>query len=164
MAKATNSVSSWGTIRTFMKVGSCSEALMNVIDRAFGHPMAIEEQGVMSLAGGIGLSGGACGALGAAVWALGMHCAALGLDYNAVNAKAGELIDHFLKSADFEFECAEIVGRRFEDAEDHAAYVHEGGCADIIEALAAFFREGRIDLKEISVEIPEKAARVVGAW
>ena len=45
-------------------------------------------------------------------------------------------MDRFLASADYEFECASIVGRKFADVADHAAYVREGGCAKIIAALA----------------------------
>jgi hypothetical protein len=47
------------------------------------------------------------------------------------------IIERYLESADYEFECANVVGRRFEDVHDHAAYVHGGGCAQIIEALAS---------------------------
>lgn len=42
-----------------------------------------------------------------------------------------------MNSADFEFECSEIVGRRFENIGDHAGYLRDGGCSEIIEVLAA---------------------------
>jgi hypothetical protein len=90
------------------------------------------------LAGGIGLSGGACGAIGAAIWLIEMRRAQDGtakVEYNS--PEATEAIDRFLKSTDYEFECARIVGRKFEDAGDHACYVREGGCARTLEALAA---------------------------
>lgn len=90
------------------------------------------------LAGGIGLSGGACGALGATIWLLGLNSLQSG------NGKIGftppgaeEALERFLVSADYEFECAAIVGRTFENAADHAEYVRNGGCAQIIAALAA---------------------------
>ncbi len=35
------------------------------------------------------------------------------------------------------FECADIVGRRFESIDDHAAFLRDGGCANLIELLAA---------------------------
>ncbi len=95
---------------------------------------------VAGFAGGIGLSGGACGALGAAVWVLGMDSARQGLGYNGVNARNGQVIEAFLKSSGHEFECAEIVGRTFEDIEDHAEHLRTGGCAAIIDALAAATR------------------------
>lgn len=50
---------------------------------------------------------------------------------------ATEAIDRFLHSTDFEFECSKIVGRRFEDVGEHACYLREGGCSELIEALAA---------------------------
>jgi hypothetical protein len=90
------------------------------------------------LAGGIGLSGGACGALGAAIWLISVKNSAEGdgkIGFNDPAASAA--IERFLESADYEFECATIVGRKFENVADHAAYVSEGGCAKIIEALAA---------------------------
>jgi len=89
-------------------------------------------------AGGIGLSGGACGALGAAIWIIAMNSrkeGASGVDFKP--PKAVDTVDRFMKSADFEFECSEIVGRRFENVDDHAAYLREGGCSKIIEVLAA---------------------------
>jgi hypothetical protein len=89
------------------------------------------------LAGGIGLSGGACGALGAAIWLIEMNRVKEGtgkVEYNS--AEATEAIDRFLQSADGEFECSKIVGRKFEDVSNHASYLRDGGCSKIIEALA----------------------------
>jgi hypothetical protein len=89
-------------------------------------------------AGGIGLSGGACGALGAALWINGMHNSKEGdrnLDITN-NPIAQATIERYLESADYEFECSKIVGRRFENIGDHAGYLREGGCSKIMEALA----------------------------
>ncbi len=87
-------------------------------------------------AGGIGLSGGACGALGAAIWIIGMNSKERGGKIDFKNPRAVDAIDGFLKSADFEFECSKIVGRRFENIGDHAGYLRDGGCSEIIEVLA----------------------------
>jgi len=97
-----------------------------------------EKQVVMAagLAGGIGLNGGGCGALGAAVWAVGMECARDDAGYDAMNKKAREVIEKFLEVSGYEFECTEIVGRRFESIEAHADHLRDGGCSEIIEALA----------------------------
>jgi Putative redox-active protein (C_GCAxxG_C_C) len=90
------------------------------------------------LAGGIGLSGGACGALGAAIWLISLNNDAAGDGKISLNTSAASAtIEKFLESTDHEFECAKIVERKFESATDHAAYVGAGGCAKIIEALAA---------------------------
>lgn len=101
---------------------------------------ASEMHAVMAsgFAGGLGLSGGACGALGAAIWITAMNGREEGarkIDYFN-NPKYAAVIDRFVECTDCEFECSEIVGRRFEDISDHAAFVREGGCSEIVEALA----------------------------
>ena len=88
-------------------------------------------------AGGIGLSGGACGALGAAIWIIGMNHVKEGVKDFAFNSPIAQAaIERFLESADYEFECSKIVGRKFENAADHACYLRDGGCSKIIEVLA----------------------------
>lgn len=88
-------------------------------------------------AGGIGLSGGACGALGAAIWIIGLKSLKEGADKVIFkNQKALVVIERFLKCTNYEFECSKIVGRKFENVNDHANYVCNGGCSEIIEALA----------------------------
>jgi hypothetical protein len=89
------------------------------------------------LAGGIGLSGGACGVLGAAIWFSGINTLKNGGKLSFELSAASPEMERFLASADYEFECAKIVGRKFADVADHAKYVREGGCANIIAALAA---------------------------
>ena len=85
------------------------------------------------LAGGIGLSGGGCGALGTAIW---LDALGRGTDFAALEARAAAIVDRFLKASGYRFECAEIVGRRFADLADHAAYLRGGGCETILAALA----------------------------
>ncbi len=93
-------------------------------------------------AGGIGLSGGACGALGTAIWVIGMNDAKeRGGNVGYKSSRASDVIYRFVESADYEFECTKIVGRRFENVNDHAGYLRDGGCSNIIEALAA---QGRV--------------------
>ena len=99
---------------------------------------ASEMHAVMAagLAGGIGLCGGGCGALGAAIWINEINSGKEGAGYKATNARASEIIDRFIRSTNFEFECSEIVGRKFESIADHAAFLRDGGCSEIIEVLA----------------------------
>ncbi len=87
-------------------------------------------------AGGIGLSGGACGALGAAIWIIGINGRKEQAGKKVINSRVGDTIDRFIRSTDFKFECSEIVGRRFENIGDHAGYLRDGGCSEIIEVLA----------------------------
>jgi hypothetical protein len=89
------------------------------------------------LAGGIGLCGGGCGALGAAIWITRMNNPKEGanqLDFEDPRALA--TIDSFVKCTDHKFECSEIVGRKFTSIDDHAGYLRDGGCSEIIEVLA----------------------------
>lgn len=99
---------------------------------------AAEMQSVMAagLAGGIGLCGGACGALGTAIWIQAMSRTEepVGLDFSAPWME--KIIKSFLQSSDYRFECSEIVGRKFESIDDHAEYIREGGCSNIIDTLA----------------------------
>jgi hypothetical protein len=86
------------------------------------------------LAGGIGLAGGACGALGAAVW---IGSIGAGDDHETVEARAAPTLARFLAATGGRFECAEIVGRKFESVADHAAFLREGGCTRLVGALAS---------------------------
>jgi hypothetical protein len=47
------------------------------------------------------------------------------------------VIDRFVKCTDCEFECSEIVGKKFEKISDHAEYLKNGGCAELTDTLAA---------------------------
>ncbi len=101
-----------------------------------------DEHQVMAagLAGGIGLSGGACGALGAAIWLRGLLKdlnPGEKLDFN--NPAALEAMEKFLAVSDYEFECSNIVGRKFENVQDHAEYIQGGGCSDILDELSSAF-------------------------
>jgi hypothetical protein len=90
------------------------------------------------LAGGIGLSGDACGALAAAIWMTDMNDRQHGTaKVGYTNPRAASLIGRFVKHTDSRFTCLDLVGRRFESAADHAAYLHDGGCAEIIDVAVA---------------------------
>jgi hypothetical protein len=89
------------------------------------------------LAGGIGLSGGACGALGAAIWIIGMNLLKEGGKIAYKAPYAFDAIERFTKCTDDEFECSKIVGRKFDSIDDHASYLREGGCSEILDVLAA---------------------------
>ena len=92
---------------------------------------------VAGLAGGIGLSGGACGALGAAIWIIGTNILKDGGELGYKAPAALDAIERFIKCTDYEFECSKIAGRKFESVDDHANYLRDGGCSKIIEVLAA---------------------------
>jgi hypothetical protein len=47
------------------------------------------------------------------------------------------LVDRFEECAGYELECSAIVGRRFEGVTDHARHLAGGGCAKLLDVLAA---------------------------
>ncbi len=91
---------------------------------------------IAGFAGGIGLSGGGCGALATALWKLGLESGEGRSKADYENPVFTDLIENFLEYSEYEFECSEIVGRKFESIKDHTKYIDDGGCAKIIEALA----------------------------
>jgi len=75
--------------------------------------------------------------LGAAIWIIGINSTKEEIGKLFENPLALAAIDRYLESADYEFECSKIVGKKFENVADHASYLRDGGCSKIIEALAA---------------------------
>jgi len=99
---------------------------------------ASDMQTVMAagFAGGIGLCGGACGALGAAIWInrMNSHKEQPGkIGFN--DPKATDTIERFIKNTNYKFECSEIVGRKFDNINDHTEFIKNGGCDKLINAL-----------------------------
>ena len=83
--------------------------------------------------------------MGGAIWTLGMTLLEEGLvgplwESKEFQAKATALIDEFVQVAGG-LECLEITGQEFDNVEDHAAFLHQGGCAEVIEFLAAKMKE-----------------------
>jgi hypothetical protein len=112
---------------------SCSALLARKMGASNAHAVM-----AAGLAGGIGLSANACGALATAIWILGMNSLGEGgrrLDFKS--PRALDTIERFLKLTDYEFDCSKIVGRTFKDVDDHASHLHNGGCAQIIDAIAS---------------------------
>jgi hypothetical protein len=107
---------------------SCSALLARRMGASEAHQVM-----VAGFAGGVGLCGGACGALGAAVWLGAMN---RDEDFKAAEARAGGIVERFLAASGHRFECTDIVGRKFESAADHAAYLRQGGCGELIDAVA----------------------------
>jgi hypothetical protein len=109
---------------------SCATMLAKKLD-------ASEQHATMAagFAGGIGLSGGACGVLGAAIWINGLDKLVKIDGFSYSGTWVDDMIEVFLGSSDYEFECSAIVGRKFENVSDHADYVRSRGCAKIIEAM-----------------------------
>jgi len=104
---------------------------------------ATPEQACMAagLAGGIGLCGGACGALGTAVWMLSLkHAQSTGKPMNFKAPEGLALIECFERCTGNQFNCSDIAERRFDNVEEHAEYLKQGGCSKVLDALCAQLR------------------------
>lgn len=126
------------------EIGETAELPVSCAARVAEHLGADPRQTVMAsgLAGGIGLCGGGCGALGTAIWFKGMEMQKDPEVKNLWQDKTftpafDELVERFLAASDYEFECEQITGRKFETPAEHAAFIKDGGCARIIEAMSS---------------------------
>ena len=77
-----------------------------------------------------------CGALGAAVWlrskAYRRHHPGRS-SYN--NPYAKKVLRNFLAATGGKIICRDLCGRCFQSIDEHSAFIHEGGCKDVIENL-----------------------------
>jgi len=124
----------------FVEVNSSTISCASLLS----HKMGVSDMHAVipaGFAGGIGLCGGACGALATAIWIIGVQIqndkenASLWNDKD-FNSKLEKLIERFLETTNYEFECSKIVGKKFESVQDHATYLCDGGCSKVIEVLA----------------------------
>ena len=128
---------------------NCAVATLGKCASAVGIP-AEDVSIVAGLAGGLGLLGNVCGALAAGVFALGAthyiarsnaprdsraRGAVAELSSAARKGPPGELHRSFCGRFGSD-QCMKIVGRRFENVDDHARFIAEGGCATIVDFVA----------------------------
>lgn len=94
---------------------------------------------VAGFAGGLGLSGKACGALSAAIWYKTLQWCREnpGKLPPYINYKTGKkILKTFNESTHSEMLCEKITGRHFETINEHSEFINQGGCEELIEALA----------------------------
>lgn len=71
MIKQENKLSTFKTVRTFQKVGTCSETLFKTLNDVYGNTMEKEEKAAMFFAGGITQYGYQCGLIWGSAFAAG---------------------------------------------------------------------------------------------
>lgn len=98
-----------------------------------------EEQIVMAagLAGGLGLSGGACGALAATIW-MNTFVRIKEKRYKSAlsDPEAERILNTFFKVTNYEMECSKICGKKFDSVSEHSEFIKNGGCSTILQTLA----------------------------
>lgn len=102
---------------------------------------ATDEESIMvaGFAGGIGLSGYACGALGAAIWYKMLDWGKKNPGKSESmfnNPDAKKVLRTFYMQTDSEMLCSKICNRSFNTIDEHSDYIKNGGCSNLIEALA----------------------------
>ncbi len=156
MAGTKNGISSIGTTLTFLKVGTCSEALINVIDRAFDNPLKLEERASMPLAGGIMRHGYQCGAIWGSVLAAGaqayrLHGAGPQAEIQAIIA-AKRLLESF-RARNNNINCLEITATKWQPSIQMFKYFIKGGPIGCVGMAAKFAPEA---FSEINSALAEK--------
>jgi len=102
---------------------------------------ASEEEMIMvaGFAGGLGLSGGGCGALSAAIW---MRSLSWCRDHKGKNSfknpEAIRTLEIFEEATDDRILCSELSGQKFKSYNEHANFMDQEGCKDLIRVLARF--------------------------
>ncbi|MBT8236975.1 MAG: C-GCAxxG-C-C family protein [Bacteroidia bacterium] len=98
-----------------------------------------EQMMVSGFAGGLGLSGQACGALSAAIWMKTLNWCRKNpgkLPPYIKNKVTEKVLNTFKEINNNEMLCQMITGQHFETINDHSEFINNGGCEDLIEALA----------------------------
>ncbi len=92
---------------------------------------------VAGLAGGLGLSGHGCGALSAAIWMRSMQWLEEHPNKRTSfsNPFAKAILKAFQEKTGGELLCNKLTGRTFETIEEHAEFIRNGGCEELIEVL-----------------------------
>ena len=94
---------------------------------------------VAGLAGGMGLTGNACGALGAVIWMRLLDWCKKHPGKNPPyfnNKTAKNIMKRFTSITNSELLCHEICGKKFATLEEHGDFIKNGGCEELIRALA----------------------------
>lgn len=145
--------------RSKKNCANCAVATLKKLGPSFG--MSVEDATVVAgLAGGVGLLGNVCGALAAGVFALSaapylrqtqesrdsqIRGALQELWGSAYQGPAKQLQQDFNERFS-EVTCSKIVGRKFLDIDDHANFISEGGCKEVIEFVTSHATEGERDI------------------
>jgi len=115
--------------------GKCLSCASEVVRRMGGSEIEIAM--VAGFAGGLGLSGSGCGALAAAIWKTVLeHIKTGGWKYSLSDPLTEKILKKFFEVTDYEMECSEICGRKFNSTGEHTAFIENGGCRKLIEALS----------------------------
>ena len=156
MTKTKKDISQLGTMGTFLKVGSCSEALCNVVDRAFDHRLKLEEHASMPLAGGIMAHGFQCGMLWGATLAAGAQAYQLlgpGTQAETGAILAAQRLVKSFRDANNHINCLELTDTEWLKPGQMFRYFIKGGPIRCFRMAA---RYGQVAFSEIKAALSER--------
>lgn len=121
-----------GEIETGKQAVSCASELVKKMGGT-DEEMAM----VAGFAGGLGLSGSGCGALAAAIWKTIYELAKKdGWKYTIDDPDSAKVMERFNQVTEYEMECSKICGKKFNNVKEHTEFVKNGGCKELMNALA----------------------------
>ena len=137
--------------------GRCANCAVKAMQKmAASTGMAAEEATLVAgLAGGIGLLGNVCGVLAAGIYALSIaqyrkqaapkrDSRLRGSLQELAGADSRGSVSRLRRAFSDRFAgelCSQIARRRFQSIEDHAAFVEQGGCREVIDFVAAWVED-----------------------
>ncbi len=150
MNKAQSGMSSLKTTRTFLTEGTCSETLMNVLDRAFDNPMTTEEHAVGPLAGGIVQHGYQCGMLWGSTLAAGAQAfelfGASSLAETKAMIAAQKIVESFRARTKDNINCLEITETDWHNKGQIFKYMLRGGPIGCFHMAAKYAPEALVSI------------------
>lgn len=92
---------------------------------------------VAGFAGGMALRGDGCGALGAAIWKTSLNVLKETGKPLPFEPDKNELLNAFYQETEYEMECQQICGKKFNSIEEHSEFIKNGGCEKLINLLSS---------------------------
>ena len=151
MTEEKRKITSLGTIKTFLSVGACSEALMNVLDRSHGFPMVPEEHASSIFAGGILQRGYQCGMLWGAALAAGAEAHrryGTGAQSENISISAARKLVEAFRPRNDTIDCAEIAKTEWGSKWQMFLYMIKGGPIGCIRMSAWYAGTASNELNE----------------
>ena len=153
-------LSSFASVRTFLKVGTCSEAMGHVLDRAFDHPSKPEEHATAPLAGGILQHGYQCGLIWGAALAAGAQayrCFGAGPEAEAAALRASQSLVSSFRTQNGEINCLELTECDWRKPSKVMKYFLKGGTIKCFRMAARFPPAAYDDILKATAEHPTDA-------
>ncbi len=145
------------TIVTFLQKGTCSETMISVLNRVYGHSMSAEEQAAGPLAGGILLYGYQCGLLWGAALAAGAQAfrrSGPGPSAEIAAITASQRLTAIFHERFKHLNCRELTSTNWRSKKQRLAYAIRGGPLHCMRIAAAFAPDAYREINAALAEMP----------